>query len=194
MPSSPPGSGGRWCPCRWRRRSPPCSAARRRGARRRGEDVLTVGVEDVAGGDGALTRRPRQVARRDLLLHQGDAVVAGDRPRLVAAELEAVVLRRVVAGRHLHAAGGLEVADGEVVHRRRRRDRCRDVEAGRRCSPRTRAACSGPRCASACRGYHHRIAVREVLRVQHVLEGEADLVARSPRRAAWGRSRGRRRP
>src|SRR6185436_4647974 len=58
-------------------------ARRAGGALEVGEDVLAVGVPDVRGGEGALDLAGRQVAGGDLLLHQRDAVVAGDRPRLV---------------------------------------------------------------------------------------------------------------
>ncbi len=140
-----------------------------------GEDVVLVGLEDLAVSDLAGSGGLRQIPFLDLLLHQGDAVIAGDRPGAVAAELEAVVLRRVVARRHLHAAGRLEVADREVVHRRRREADVEHVEPGVG-EPADQGGLQPHAVLAHVAADHHRIAVRAVLRVQHVLEGEADLV------------------
>ena len=88
-------------------------------------------------------------------------VVARHRPRVAAAELEAVVARRVVAGRHLHAAGGAQVPDREVAHRRGdqadrapRRGRLRaGPRPARARAARSRAACRArPRWSCRRRG------------------------------------------
>ena len=65
-----------------------------------------------------------------MLLDDRDAVVSRHRHGAGEAELEAVVLGRVMAGRDLDSARGAEPAGGEVVHRRRGEADVEDVEAG----------------------------------------------------------------
>ena len=65
--------------------------------------------------------------------------------------LKPLYCARVVAGGDLHAAGGAEVADGEVVHRRGGEADVDDVEPGRaQALDQRRVRAAG--CASACRG------------------------------------------
>ena len=128
-----------------------------------------LGVRDRAGLRGG-----REVTRGDCLLEQRDAVVARHRPRLVLGELQAVVLGRVVRGGDLHAAGRAQVADREVVHRRRRETDVDHVEAGggqtldERRGERRRG---GPHVA---RDDHALAAVGAIVLVEDAGEGAAD--------------------
>ena len=138
-----------------------------------GEDVRAVGRRDVRGFQSACAPGRRRRVRAHQLLEPRDAGLAADRDRVPARELEAVVARRVVAGGDLDAAGGPEVPDGEVVHRRRREADVDDGEAGgpqavgERGRERRRG---GPHVAAD----DHLPAAREVLRIEDAAEVVAD--------------------
>ncbi len=94
------------------------------------QDVALPVLHDVAPFDrAAVLGRAQRRAERDALDVRQPAVVA-QRDRLLAADLEAVVLRRVVRGGHLDAAAFAIVGDGEVVRVGREHAGVQDVRAG----------------------------------------------------------------
>ncbi len=116
--------------------------ARLEGAVKEGEDVFGVLRLDAPRLDPAGDCGRRRLFAQSMPLDDRDAVIAGHRHRAGEAELEAVVLGGVVAGRDLNAAGRAEVAGGEVVHRRRGEADVENVEPGR---GEPRAQCRGQR-------------------------------------------------
>ena len=145
------------------------------GLAQEGQHVLAVGLEDAGVPDLAGDERRWQIAGRDLRFHERDAVIAGHGIRLVTRELEAVVLGGVVAGGGLDAAGRLQMADREIVHRRGRETDVDHVEARFDQTLGERRRQAFPRRPHVARD-HHGVAEGAVLLVEHELEGEADLL------------------
>ncbi len=138
------------------------------------EHMSGVVGRDVGGRDRPGPGRSRQVVVLDAGLEQRDAVIAGDRPCLVLAELEPVVLRRVVRRRDLCAARCLQVADREVVHRRGGETDVDDIEACRG-EPFDEGLGQRHRRRPHVARHHDAVGAREIDLVENIAERLPDL-------------------
>ena len=128
--------------------------------------VLAERLEQVDVLDLARDLAPRRDARRDHLLDLLQAGLLADRRRAGPAELDAVVLRRVVT-RGEHRAGRVELAGREVDEVGRAQPDVGDVGAGER-------RAFDERGRERLRRRPHVVADDEVLRAGEVREGVAD--------------------
>src|SRR5690606_791039 len=78
------------------------------------ENMVGEVVEDLLGVHRPRRRRIRELVAQDEVADLPNPLVHTQRARLLAAQLEAVVLRRAVGGRHHDARVVARLADGEV--------------------------------------------------------------------------------
>ena len=167
--------------CRNRRR---CASAARAGCRRRCDRVYARAMSSVRSVPLPVASSPRSMRVRSAWMSSPDSVVAVDH------HLEAVVVGRIVAARHHHAATGAEMLRGEIRHRRRDHADVDHVDAGG-----ADAVARAPRSARAPTGGRRgrRRSCRACDRARGC-RAPGRWCARSPASACGRRCRGCRRP
>ena len=134
------------------------------------DDHVDIGLGEVAAAQRAFVPGLGEVAATDARLHRPDALLAAQRHGLLAAQLEADVLGRVVAGGDHDAAVEVAVADAKAMHR------CRAKATVDHVDPR-RTQAGHQRVAHAPGRGPQRVAPQDPLGLDLRGVGAADLVS-----------------